>query len=139
MIKINSVFNAEEDRVKGNSQQIYRAVSDIVSNSRDAMPWGGIITISTENRTVKEGPLSELAHDSKKGFIVINISDSGFGIEKENLSRIFDPFYTTKPVGKGRGLGLSAVYGTIQAHNGAITVDSNPGEGTTFSIYLPVA
>lgn len=139
VIKINSVFNAEEDRVKGDSRQIYRAVSDIVSNSRDAMPWGGIISISTENRTVKEGPLSELAHDSKKGFIVINISDSGFGIEKENLSRIFDPFYTTKPVGKGRGLGLSAVYGTIQAHNGAITVDSNPGEGTTFSIYLPVA
>lgn len=139
-IKINSMFNAANDSVKADLVQICRAVYDIVINARDAMPEGGTITINTENNKIEGGTLSDLTEgDSEKLFIVIKISDTGPGIEKENLGRIFDPFFTTKPVGRGRGLGLSAVYGTIQSHKGAITVDSRPGEGTTFSIYLPVA
>jgi len=118
---------------------VYKAVFDILSNAKDAMPDGGRIIISTENKTIENGLLSDLNQGNKrKVFIVMKISDSGLGIEREHLDKIFDPFYTTKPVGKGKGLGLSAVYGTIQAHKGAITVDSTPGEGTSFSIFLPV-
>ncbi len=138
-VTLNSEFGAVEDSVKGDYKQIFKAVSGIIINAKDALPDGGRISISTENKTIDNVLLSELAEgDAKKIFIVIKISDSGLGIEKEDLGRIFDPFYTTKPVGKGKGLGLSAVYGTIQSHKGAITVDSTPGEGTTFSIYLPV-
>lgn len=139
-VTVSTCFNAGKDTVKADFQQICRAVSDIVINARDAMPEGGVITIDTVNSKIDGGSLVDLTEgDAEREFIVIKISDSGPGIEKENLGRIFDPFFTTKPVGKGRGLGLSAVYGTIQAHKGAITVDSRPGEGTEFSIFLPVA
>jgi len=138
-INISSIFNASSDNVKGDYRQIYRAVFDIIVNAKDAMPDGGEIVISTVNKNIDNSSLSDLNEGNiKKVFIVIKVSDSGLGIEKENLSRIFDPFYTTKPVGKGKGLSLSAVYGTIQSHKGAITVDSAPGKGTSFSIYLPV-
>ncbi len=136
---LSAAFAAVEDNVKGDYRQIYKALSGVILNAKDAMPDGGIINISTENKTIDNELLSELSEgDAKKIFIVIKISDSGLGIEKEHLGRIFDPFYTTKPVGKGMGLGLSAVYGTIQSHKGAITVESNPGKGTSFYIYLPV-
>jgi PAS domain S-box-containing protein len=139
VIMVNSIFSAENDKVRGDYKQIYKAVLNMVSNAKDAMPEGGVITVSTENKTIDNSNLLDLAEgDTKKVFVVIKISDTGMGIEKDNLSRIFDPFYTTKPVGSGKGLSLSAVYGTIQAHKGAITVDSVPGKGTSFSIYLPV-
>jgi PAS domain S-box-containing protein len=138
-IRVSWSFNALSDNVKGDYKQLYKAVYDIILNSKDAMPHGGEIIISTENKVIDNRLLSDLNKgEMDKLFIVIKISDSGSGIDKDNLNRIFDPFYTTKPVGKGRGLSLSAVYGTIQAHNGAITVDSTPGAGTSFSIYLPV-
>ena len=138
-IKLSRSFDAAKDNVKGDYKQLYKAVYDIVLNAKDAMPDGGEIIITTENKTIDNSLLSDLTRgETDRLFIVIKISDTGHGIDKGNLSRIFDPFYTTKPVGKGKGLGLSAVYGTIQAHNGAITVDSTPGKGTSFSIYLPV-
>jgi len=138
-IKVNISFAASKDSVRGDSRQICRSVYDIALNARDAMNEGGIISITTENKKIEGGTLSDLIEGNKdRLFIVIKISDNGPGIKKENQGRIFDPFFTTKPVGKGRGLGLSAVYGTIQSHGGAITVDSEPGEGTTFIIYLPV-
>jgi PAS domain S-box-containing protein len=139
-ITVNTSFMAASDSINGDLRQICRSIYDIAINARDAMIDGGIISITTENRKIEEGNLLDLTEgDADRLFIVIKISDTGPGIEKENLGRIFDPFFTTKPVGKGRGLGLSAVYGTIQSHRGAITVDSKPGKGTTFSIYLPVA
>ena len=139
-VKVNSSFDAANDIVKADLNQMCRAVYHIALNARDAMPEGGTITIKTENNKIKDTALSDLTEgDKDRLFIVIKISDTGPGIEKENLGRVFDPFFTTKPVGKGRGLGLSAVYGTIQAHKGAITVDSSTGEGTAFCIYLPVA
>ncbi|PKL18545.1 MAG: hypothetical protein CVV49_05565 [Spirochaetae bacterium HGW-Spirochaetae-5] len=138
-IIVSRSFNTVSNNVKGDYKQLYKAVYDIILNAKDAMPDGGEITITTENKTIDNTLLSDLTKgEMDKLFIVVKISDSGYGIDKNNLSRIFDPFYTTKPVGKGKGLGLSAVYGTIQAHNGAITVDSDTGKGTTFSIYLPV-
>jgi PAS domain S-box-containing protein len=138
-IIVSRSFNAVSDNVRGDYKQLYKAVYDIILNAKDAMPDGGEVIITTENKTIDNTLLRDLTKgEMDKLFIVVKISDSGYGIDKSNLSRIFDPFYTTKPVGKGKGLGLSAVYGTIQAHNGAITVDSDSGKGTSFSIYLPV-
>jgi PAS domain S-box-containing protein len=138
-IRLSRSLDAAEDNVKGDYKQLYKAVYDIVLNAKDAMPDGGEIIITTENKTIDNSLLSDLTRgETDRLFILIKISDTGHGIDKGNLGRIFDPFYTTKPVGKGKGLGLSAVYGTIQAHKGAITVDSTPGKGTSFSIYLPV-
>lgn len=137
-ITIDYTPDAQFDKINGDFRQLEKAISGIVSNGVEAMPDGGQILIKTENRRIDETPLFEenrIRGDHQA--IIISISDTGIGIENENLSRIFDPFFTTKPVGKGSGLGLSAVYGAIQANNGIIKVASTPGSGTTFIIYLP--
>ncbi len=101
-------------------QQIFH---NWVNNAIDAMePTGGVVKISTQYLDQK---------------ILVQISDSGPGIPKSNIDRIFDPFFTTKPVGKGTGLGLSICYGIIKKMGGKITVTSEVGVGTTFSVYLP--
>ena len=91
-------------------------------NALHAMPEGGTLRV-----TVK----------SEADVVALLISDTGHGIPRENLSKIFTPFFTTKEVGKGTGLGLTVVHGIIEEHGGSITVDSEPGKGTTFTIHLP--
>jgi len=93
-------------------------------NSRDAMPKGGWLTI--------------LTREDHTG-AVIEVGDTGSGIPAEMLSRIYDPFFTTKDIGKGTGLGLSIAYGIVQEHGGTITCDSQVGQGTRFTIRLPLA
>jgi two-component system NtrC family sensor kinase len=97
---------------------------NLINNSQDAMPEGGTITITTAP-----------AEDSG---IRLQIRDTGFGIPQENIDKIFDPFFTTKPPGKGAGLGLSITHGILQRIGGRIHVDSAPGQGTTFTIELPL-
>jgi len=105
---------------------------NIVLNAAQAMPDGGelVVTTSVADRA-KIG-------DSIKDAIRIDISDTGVGIPKENLKKLFTPFFTTKETGKGVGLGLSVVHGIIERHHGKIEIESNPGVGTTFSIYLGI-
>ncbi len=138
-IRFINESGALHEMIKGDSRQIEKSVSGIISNAIEAMPDGGEVIIRTENLPIEKTPLyNAAAANGSRETILIRISDSGVGIENENLSRIFDPFYTTKPVGKGSGLGLSAVYGAIQANRGIITVESSPERGTTFMIFLPV-
>jgi PAS domain S-box-containing protein len=106
-----------------NADQIQQVFLNLMLNSIDAMPQGGRLTISMKNR---------------KDCVEAVFSDTGSGIDDAILDRIFDPFFTTKPLGKGTGLGLSICYGIIREHNGTITVKSRKGEGTSFSIILPV-
>jgi CheY-like chemotaxis protein len=107
---------------------------NLANNSRDAMPRGGRLTISTA--VVSLGPAQG---DLPRGpHAAISVADSGMGMEKEIQARIFDPFFTTKDVGKGTGLGLAIVYGIVKNHGGVVTVDSIPGKGTTFTVYLPL-
>ena len=101
------------------------------------MPEGGHLSITSEIVTSDNASIEE--YFIKEGaYALIAITDTGAGMDKETREKIFDPFFTTKEVGKGTGLGLSMVYGIIKQHNGYITVYSEPGEGTTFRIYLPL-
>lgn len=102
------------------------------------MPSGGELTFAVERVTLDEEYCNNSPHDIKPGcFIQISVSDTGSGIDKEAQKHIFEPFFTTKEQGKGTGLGLAAVYGTVKSHKGSISVYSEIGIGTTFKIYLP--
>ncbi len=111
-------------QVIGNANQMEQVLLNLFINAGDAMDKGGTVTVSTE---------------AVGSSAVIRVTDTGSGIPPEVLGRIFDPFFTTKPVGKGTGLGLSVSYGIVKDHKGEITVQSRPGEGTTFTIQVPMA
>lgn len=116
--------------------QIRQVIHNLVVNAQEAMPKGGAITIRAENVTVSAGdglPLKEGA------YLKWSVKDHGFGINKETLLKIFDPYFTTKPTGtaRGMGLGLAICYSIIKKHDGFITVESEPGAGSTFIVYLP--
>nr|MBC8413622.1 GHKL domain-containing protein [bacterium] len=104
-------------------QQLNQVFMNLLVNASQAIEKDGIITITTRE---------------DNGFVKISISDNGSGIEESKIVKIFDPFYTTKPVGQGTGLGLSISNEIIQQHGGTITVESEPGKGTTFIIAIPV-
>jgi len=104
-------------------QRLGQVFINLIVNALQAMEGTGTIAI----KTYKQGE-----------FVYVDVRDTGKGIPQENLSKIFDPFFTTKPVGQGTGLGLSVSYEIIKKHNGDMTVRSNPGEGTTFTIMLPI-
>ena len=116
---------------------IEQMLMNLAINARDAMPGGGQLSITTSNILLDAARAAAL--DLAPGlYINLTVADTGCGIPQEVLPKIFDPFFTTKEIGKGSGLGLSMVYGIVQQHRGAITVNSTPGSGTTFTIYLPV-
>lgn len=121
--------------VRTDPSQFETALINIAVNARDAMPNGGTLSIILE-------PVSKIpalrGHRSALGnYLKISIRDSGTGIDRETLGRIFDPFFTTKPVDRGTGLGLSQVYGYVKQSGGDVGVESSPGEGSEFSLYLP--
>jgi CheY-like chemotaxis protein len=112
------------------------ALLNIVINARDAMPDGGILTISAENVALEE-PESRLYAESAPGqYLVLSVADNGSGMAKDVLERVFEPFFTTKPIGSGTGLGLSMVYGFIKQSGGFVTIYSEPGFGTSVKLYL---
>jgi len=123
--------------VHADEAQLSNAIINLVVNARDAMPKGGTVTIRTANEIVKAPATLGTAIMPAGDYVRIEVSDTGIGIPKENLGKIFDPFYTTKPVGQGTGLGLATVYGIVKQTGGFITVDSEVAKGTTFRIFLP--
>ena len=120
---------AEKDLIRGDTGQIEQVLMNLMVNARDAMPHGGSLTIRT--LMDKNGPA---AGDR----VILEISDTGYGMSTEVQERIFEPFFTTKECGKGTGLGLSTAYGIVKQHEGHITLDSQPGSGAVFTIYLPL-
>ena len=123
--------------VNADESQLTNAIMNLVVNARDAMPKGGTITIRTANQSVAQPMALGAAIMPADDYVRIDVADQGTGIAKEHIGRIFDPFFTTKPVGQGTGLGLATVYGIVKQTGGYITVDSEIGKGTTFSIFLP--
>jgi signal transduction histidine kinase len=124
-IEIVRAYDHDSLKVFGNSGKLQQIFTNLLLNARDSIPDGGRITIST---ATTEGDA-----------LIIEVADTGMGIAPENVAKIYDPFYTTKGVGRGTGLGLAVSYGIVQEHSGQISVDSTPGRGTTFRITLPTA
>jgi PAS domain S-box-containing protein len=125
-IEIVRRYDPESPKVFGNSGKLQQVFTNLLLNARDSIVGGGRITLATTSN----------GHDEA---MVVQISDTGVGIDPANVAKIYDPFYTTKGVGQGTGLGLAVSYGIVQEHSGHISVSSAPGRGTTFRITLPTA
>ena len=123
--------------VKADPSQIDQILANLCVNARDSIFDIGKITIQTGNRTVDEGYRAVHADFTPGEYVKISVCDNGCGMDKETLAQIFEPFFTTKGVSQGTGLGLATVYGAVRQNNGFINVYSEPGLGTTFTIYLP--
>jgi PAS domain S-box-containing protein len=116
--------------------QVDQVITNLVLNARDAMPAGGRLTLSTANLTVDRARGAELPGGD---YVVLTVTDTGVGLDAATRSRLFEPFFTTKAQGKGSGLGLSTVYGIVTQSGGQIQVESRPGQGATFRVFLPRA
>jgi len=126
-------------QVRADSGQIGQALLNLAINARDAMPEGGKLSIETRQANGREEGLREHVTNPASEYVLVSVTDTGGGISAEDLPRIFEPFYTTKPESAGTGLGLAMVYGIVRQSDGFISVHSEPGKGSTFKIYLPVA
>ena len=123
--------------VQADSGMLEQVLVNLAVNSRDAMPKGGRLIIETSPAILTEAAVLQKQNARPGEFIRLSITDSGMGIAPENLPHIFEPFFTTKEIGKGTGLGLATVFGIVEQHRGWIDVESKPGAGTTFHVYLP--
>jgi two-component system, cell cycle sensor histidine kinase and response regulator CckA len=137
-IDIAVVLSVRQAPVLADPTQVQQILMNLAANARDAMPEGGKLTIEVANCEMKQegGKPADLAPGH---YVTLTVSDTGTGMSPEIQSRAFDPFFSTKEIGQGTGLGLSTVYGIVKDSNGSILVNSEPGEGTTFRIYLPRA
>lgn len=124
-------------RVRADASQMEQVIVNLATNARDAMPQGGKVVVEIANVDLEEGPGSKNLGLNPGPYVMMAISDTGVGMNAETRSRLFEPFFTTKSPGKGSGLGLATVYGTVKQSEGAVTVYSQPGCGTIFEVYLP--
>lgn len=125
--------------IDGNVTHLHQVLMNLCINARDAMPGGGQLTLTAQLEPVDEAMAKSCAASSTGPHVVLGVEDTGSGIPPDVVDKIFDPFFTTKPMGQGTGLGLSTALGIVRNHHGFIRVDSQPGQGTQFKIYLPVS
>jgi PAS domain S-box-containing protein len=126
--------------IVADATQLHQMLLNLCLNARDAMPVGGKLFIVAENREIDAAAIAKAGRGGKPGpHIVLSVRDTGEGIPPTIINRIFDPFFTTKPAGQGTGLGLPSVLGIAKGHEGFVTVESEVGKGTTFTVYLPAA
>jgi signal transduction histidine kinase/ActR/RegA family two-component response regulator len=127
----------ELPEIMADPAQIEQVMMNMAVNAKDAMPNGGKLTISTSAVTLGKSAINQLDGVDPGDFVQISIGDNGTGIPPEIKEKIFDPFFTTKDTDRGSGLGLAMVFGIIRQHNGHVTVESEPNQGTTFNFFLP--
>jgi two-component system cell cycle sensor histidine kinase/response regulator CckA len=136
-IRLDVVHGRDLGLAKVDQGQLEQVIINLAINARDAMPGGGTLTIRTAN--IRRDQELRRGHEMMPAgdYVLIEVADNGIGISKENLARIFDPFFSTKELGSGTGLGLSTVYGIVKQTGGFVFVESAPGRGAVFQIYLP--
>jgi nitrogen-specific signal transduction histidine kinase/ActR/RegA family two-component response regulator len=138
-IDIQTHFPADLWPVMGDATQLHQVLLNLCVNARDAMPQGGSLRLGAENVDI-DAHFASMNPGAQLGpHVVLRASDTGMGMSPETMEKIFDPFFTTKEVGKGTGLGLATVIGIIKSHGGFLTVQSEVGVGTTFSVFLPAS
>ncbi|HYE59531.1 MAG TPA: response regulator, partial [Rhodothermales bacterium] len=138
-IEVRAAIAANLWQVVGDATQLQQVLMNLAVNARDAMPDGGVLAIEAENVRLDEQDAARMIEAHPGRYIRLGVSDTGHGIPPDVLDKIFEPFFTTKSVEKGTGLGLSTVYSIVKSHGGFVSVYSEPGQGTTFSVFLPAA
>ncbi len=137
-ITIHNFLSEAPLEILADTLQIEQMIMHIVNNSRDAMPKGGDLWIGTRRTTLDSDFVRRYGYGSVGDYALLTVTDNGIGMDSETLEKIYEPFFSTKGVGKGSGLGLSVVYGCVKQHKGILTCYSEPGKGTQFNIYLPL-
>jgi PAS domain S-box-containing protein len=128
---------ASSARVMADPGQLVQVLMNLAVNARDAMPGGGTLTMETAEIEVDQATAAAHLGIAPGSYVLLTVTDTGMGMSRETQQRIFDPFFTTKPTGKGTGLGLSTAYGIVRQCGGFVQVDSEPGRGARFEVYLP--
>jgi nitrogen-specific signal transduction histidine kinase/ActR/RegA family two-component response regulator len=137
-VEIKTALEDNLSAVRADPTQIEQVLMNLCINSRDAMPKGGRVTIETHNVAFSEEDCRGTSGLQPGRFAELRVGDTGTGMDAATRERIFEPFFTTKGTGKGTGLGLATVYGIVKQHSGFILVESEPGKGSTFRVFLPV-
>ncbi|MES1165173.1 MAG: ATP-binding protein [Verrucomicrobiota bacterium] len=138
-VELRVAFCPRRLLVKADPRQMEQVIINLATNARDAMPHGGVLSIETDVEAGQPGgqALASATGAAADSYVVLTVRDSGVGMDSETRRQAFDPFFTTKEMGKGTGLGLATVYGIVEQSGGHIVVDSQPGDGSLFKIYLP--
>jgi PAS domain S-box-containing protein len=137
-IELKIILSKEDLIIMADVTQIDQILINLAANARDAMPNGGFLSIRTEVAELDDEFIKAHGYGVQGEYALISVLDTGIGMDKATKEHIFEPFFTTKEMGKGTGLGLATVYGIVKQHNGYISVNSEPGHGTTFFVYLPL-
>jgi ligand-binding sensor domain-containing protein/signal transduction histidine kinase/CheY-like chemotaxis protein len=136
-VKVETQLDEDLHNILGSTVQLSKVLMNLSANAAEAMPGGGKLRISTKNQYLDK-PVTGYDEITKGDYVMFSVADNGIGISKEDIERIFEPFYTKKKMGRsGTGLGMAVVWGTVQDHNGYILVQSKQGEGTTVTLYFP--
>jgi two-component system, cell cycle sensor histidine kinase and response regulator CckA len=137
-ITLKSIFSDATLKVMADAGQIEQVLMNLATNARDAMPEGGTLAIETGSQELDAAFVASYGYGTPGRYAVVSVSDSGIGMNEETRNKIFEPFFTTKDVGKGTGLGMAIVHGIVTQHGGFVHVYSEPENGTTFKIYIPL-